>query len=163
MDRPTLVVSAVINTMKGNDRNDIYTLVTKVIAAGPRQGLYELPGGKVEAGESLVDAIQRELWEELGAKDIFFPMFAGVPSWEIVPKGIADQIVVSGQHYVVVPMLYRMPLDESLVEHLEKCMSSMELEWQWVHWPMPLSRYTESFNPAFWASRELTSAYGRRY
>lgn len=45
-------------------RDDSVLLVKR--ARQPSQGLYAFPGGKVEPGETLADAVRRELLEETG-------------------------------------------------------------------------------------------------
>jgi len=41
-------------------------LICERLCDGPYNGLWEFPGGKIRAGESSRDALQRELREELG-------------------------------------------------------------------------------------------------
>jgi 8-oxo-dGTP diphosphatase len=57
-DRPFLAVSAVIV------RDGEFLAVRR--ARPPMQGLFTLPGGGVEAGESLAEAVRREVQEETG-------------------------------------------------------------------------------------------------
>ncbi len=57
-DRPYLAVSAVIV------RDGEFLIVRR--ARPPMQGLFTLPGGGVEIGESLAEAVQREVREETG-------------------------------------------------------------------------------------------------
>jgi ADP-ribose pyrophosphatase YjhB (NUDIX family) len=57
-DRPFLAVSAAII------RNGRVLIVRRANAPAP--GLYTLPGGVVESGETLVEAVQRETAEETG-------------------------------------------------------------------------------------------------
>jgi 8-oxo-dGTP diphosphatase len=57
-DRPYLAVSAVIM------RDGQFLAVQR--ARPPMQGLFTLPGGAVETGESLVEALRREVLEETG-------------------------------------------------------------------------------------------------
>jgi 8-oxo-dGTP diphosphatase len=57
-DRPYLAVSAVIV------RDGEFLAVRR--ARPPMQGLFTLPGGCVEAGESLAEAVHREVREETG-------------------------------------------------------------------------------------------------
>jgi 8-oxo-dGTP diphosphatase len=49
-----------------DERGDV--LVTRRRDDQPMGGFWELPGGKLEAGESPVAALERELREELGAR-----------------------------------------------------------------------------------------------
>lgn len=54
------VVCAVITRASG------HVLMARRAAGQHLEGLWELPGGKVEPGESLAAALERELGEELG-------------------------------------------------------------------------------------------------
>jgi 8-oxo-dGTP diphosphatase len=54
------VVCAVIENPRGQ------VLLARRAPGQHLEGLWELPGGKVETGETLVHALQRELREELG-------------------------------------------------------------------------------------------------
>lgn len=57
-DRPFLAASAAVI------RDGKVLIVRR--ARPPARGVYTLPGGVVEAGETLVDAAKREVWEETG-------------------------------------------------------------------------------------------------
>lgn len=41
-------------------------LIAERVGGGPFQGLWEFPGGKITTGETAVEALSRELAEELG-------------------------------------------------------------------------------------------------
>lgn len=59
MPRVHVAVGVIVNT-----RGEI--LISRRHADSHQGGLWEFPGGKVEPGESVVEALQRELQEELG-------------------------------------------------------------------------------------------------
>jgi len=67
-------------------RNNRY-LIARRKAGVHLAGLWEFPGGKREAGESLVDCLRRELWEELSIR-ISRPIL-----YQIVRHEYQDKIV----------------------------------------------------------------------
>lgn len=59
---------------------------------GTQIGLYDFPGGKIEIGESFIDAIKREVDEEVGLEiEIEDPFY--VDEWSPVIKGEKIQII----------------------------------------------------------------------
>jgi 8-oxo-dGTP diphosphatase len=87
--RPQLAVSAAIF------RDDKVLLVRR--ARAPANGVYTLPGGRVEFGESLHTALHREIDEETGLKIAI----VGLAGWrEVLPES-------SGGHFVIMSFAAR--------------------------------------------------------
>lgn len=88
--RPQLAVSAAIF------RDDKVLLVRR--ARSPGKGIYSLPGGRVEFGESLHTAVHREIDEETGLKIAI----VGLAGWrEVLPEA------GGGGHYVIMSFAAR--------------------------------------------------------
>ena len=57
------IVSVAVGVLRDPERR---VLVTRRAPHAHQGGLWEFPGGKLEPGESVLEALARELWEELG-------------------------------------------------------------------------------------------------
>jgi 8-oxo-dGTP diphosphatase len=92
---PQLAVSAAIF------RDDNILLVRR--ARSPAKGLYTLPGGRVEFGESLAAALRREIGEETGLQ----VEIAGLAGWrEVLPAA------GGGGHFVIMSFAARWRANE---------------------------------------------------
>jgi 8-oxo-dGTP diphosphatase len=96
--RPQLAVSAVIF------RDGKILLVRR--ARSPAKGFYSLPGGRVEFGESLHDALHREVREEAGLKI----EIVGLAGWREVLPG-----TTGGGHYVIMSFAARWAAGEPVL------------------------------------------------
>jgi len=105
--RPYLAVSAAIF------RDGRVLIVRR--ARPPAHGLYTLPGGGVELGEALVEAVIREVDEETGLK---IEPIALVGYREVITRDAASRIE---RHFVILPFAARwisgeVALNEELAE-----------------------------------------------
>jgi 8-oxo-dGTP diphosphatase len=91
--KPELAVSAAIF------RDGKVLLVRR--AGPPAKGLWTLPGGRVEVGERLVDAVTREVMEETGLT-IDVIGLAGYRE-SILSDAVGDR----GRHFVILPFAAR--------------------------------------------------------
>jgi ADP-ribose pyrophosphatase YjhB (NUDIX family) len=91
--KPELAVSAAIF------RDSNVLLVRR--AGAPAKGLWTLPGGRVEVGETLVTAVKREVLEET-ALNIDVIGLAGYRE-SILAQAVGDR----GRHFVILPFAAR--------------------------------------------------------
>ena len=96
--RPQLAVSAAIF------RDGKVLLVRR--ARSPGEGFYSLPGGRVEFGESLHDALRREVDEETGRRI----EFVGLAGWREVLRG-----ATGGGHYLIMSFAARWMANEPVL------------------------------------------------
>jgi 8-oxo-dGTP diphosphatase len=79
-----MLLSVTINVVAAIIRKGTRILITKRLDNVHLAGLWEFPGGKVEHGESLELALQREIFEELGVRihvaDEFFTVQHDYPA-----------------------------------------------------------------------------------
>jgi 8-oxo-dGTP diphosphatase len=92
-DRPYLAVSAVIV------RDGEFLAVRR--ARPPMQGLFTLPGGGVETGESLSEAVRREVLEETG---LTIAPLALAGYREVIARDDADRVQ---RHFVILAFAAR--------------------------------------------------------
>jgi len=74
----------------------------------PCKGYWSIPGGRVEPGEKLVDAVKRELYEETGLESEPIGIL-----WvaDVFSKCMDD----SNKHYVIIDFLMK-PVDTSIIK-----------------------------------------------
>jgi 8-oxo-dGTP diphosphatase len=109
--RPFLAVSAAI-------LRDGKVLVVRR-ARAPASGVFSLPGGVVEAGETLVDAVRREVVEETS---LLIEPVALAGYREVVARDGDDKVE---RHFVILPFAARWVAGEpKLNDELS--------EWRWV-------------------------------
>lgn len=108
-ERPQLCVGAVVV--------DDGSLLLVRRGHGPAQGAWSVPGGRVEAGESLAEAVVRELAEETGLEGVCGDLLGWV---EVPAEGPGEP------HFVVLDFV------ATVVEHGEPSAGDDAAEALWV-------------------------------
>lgn len=85
----SLSVKAMIKDQEGR-----FLLLRRAAVSKSNFGKWEMPGGKVERGESFEEALRREVWEETGL-EIVLEHVIGTAEWELPDKRIA-YIILEG-------------------------------------------------------------------
>lgn len=105
-DRPVVAVGAVVVA------DDCLLLVRR--GRGPAQGQWSVPGGRVEAGETLAEAVIRELREETGLEGVCGPLLG----W--------TERIDADVHYVI------LDFEVTLIDHAEPAAGDDAAEAAWV-------------------------------
>ena len=120
MSRPILLVAAAALVDPDNR-----VLITRRPAGRPMAGLWEFPGGKVEAGETPESALRRELSEELGI--------------DVCPTCLSPFTFAShayGTFHLLMPLYLCRQWDGTITPH-----EGQEIAWvraaRLTHYPMP--------------------------
>jgi mutator protein MutT len=86
-------------------------LITRRAGGVHLSGLWEFPGGKVEPGESLIDALQREIFEELGVR-----------------IRVDDEVLVTEHHYPLRSVRLHF-FNCSIVEGAPRALEAAAMQW----------------------------------
>ena len=98
----------------------------------PYKGLWTLPGGKLEYGESLADGMKREVQEETGAA------ISSIPSIEY----FVNEIISDDSHYVIVTGVF-----DYAGMHDTVSAESMTIHREWMSIDAVLDRVTDDNSP----------------
>ncbi len=78
---------------------------------------WTMPGGKLDFGETLQDAVQREVLEETGIN---------INKENLKLISLTDDIIIEDVHFVTIGFLYKSPGEEPRVMEPDEI-----VEWQW--------------------------------
>lgn len=99
-----------VGAMVFNDRGEVF-LAQRGPKAGNERGCWEFPGGRVEFGEKLADAICREFQEEYGMEIVITELLT-----------VDDHILPDeGQHWVSPTFIGKHVAGEPQIQEPEKC------------------------------------------
>ena len=141
MKRGVDYIGVAVGAMILNDKGEVL-LCKRSKHAYNEKGCWEVPGGAVEFGEKLEDAIRREIREELGVEIELIEQFPA-----------ADHIIPSDkQHWV--PTTYLARLKPGNIPKIMEPLKCDALDWfPLEHLPSPLSLITQ-YDVSYYKNRK---------